>query len=107
LWILHDYFGLFGCNDDLNVLDQSLLVVNLLQDLSNDINFIGNWIVHQCFYLFINVIIQDGWFWFKQYINHNMGSGTILQHVRIMCLEGCGTMLWGSLGQILNDFKSQ
>jgi hypothetical protein len=57
---MHDYFGLFGCNGDLNVIDQSLLVVNLLQDLSNDINFIGNWIVYQFFYVFINGIIQDG-----------------------------------------------
>jgi hypothetical protein len=56
LWIRHVYFGLLKCNNDLNVLDQSPLVVDFLQDPRIDIIFIVNGTIRQRFYLLVNGI---------------------------------------------------
>jgi hypothetical protein len=73
LWIWHVYFGLFKCNNDLNVLDQSPLVANFLQDPRIDITFIVNGTIHQCFYLLINGIYLR-WSIFVQVIHEPQGE---------------------------------
>lgn len=39
LRIWHDHFGLVGSNNDINVLDRSSLVINMLKGANNDLTF--------------------------------------------------------------------
>jgi hypothetical protein len=50
-WIWHEYFKLPRCNNDLNVLDRSLLIWDLLEGVGVDLNFKVDSNVHPHYYL--------------------------------------------------------
>jgi hypothetical protein len=39
LWIWHAFFGLLGGNNDINVVDQSPMVANMINGINNDLKF--------------------------------------------------------------------
>ncbi len=56
LWIWHAYFGLLGGNNDLNVLNGSPLIRDLLGGMGADLNFEVNGNVHPHNYLLVDGI---------------------------------------------------
>jgi hypothetical protein len=56
LWIWHDYCGLSGGNNDLNVLDRSPLVRNLLLRYANGLGFWVNSNWYEKYYLLVDGI---------------------------------------------------
>ena len=55
-WFWHAFFGLSGGNNDINVLDRSLLVVNMLRGEGHDITFEVNGHTYPRYYLLTNGI---------------------------------------------------
>jgi hypothetical protein len=51
LWIWHAYIGMPGSNNDVNVLDRSLLVANMLRGPSEDLTFTVNGKQYSQYYL--------------------------------------------------------
>lgn len=60
LWIEHAYFGLLGGNNDLNVLQRSLLVNNLLRSDANDVQFTVNGSQYSRYYLLTDFLTDHG-----------------------------------------------
>jgi hypothetical protein len=73
LWIWHAFFGLPGGNNDLNVLDRSPLVANLLCGHGNDLTFSMNGHDYRRFYLLANSIYLP-WSIFLQPIHEPQGE---------------------------------
>jgi hypothetical protein len=51
LWIWHAYFGLLGGNNDMNALDRSPMLSDLLQGPGNGLTFQVNGHKYSCYYL--------------------------------------------------------
>jgi hypothetical protein len=56
LWIWHAFFGMPGGNNDINILDRSPLITNLLRSEGNDMRFEINEHVYNRYYLLIDGI---------------------------------------------------
>jgi len=56
LWICHTFFGLPNSNNDINVLNQSPLITNLLRREGNDLHFTVNEHQYPRYYLLTNGI---------------------------------------------------
>jgi hypothetical protein len=68
LWIWHAFFGMPGGNNDINVLDRSPLVVDLLRGEGQDLAFEVNGSVYPHYYLLIDGIYPQ-WSCFVQPIH--------------------------------------
>jgi hypothetical protein len=63
LWICHAYFGMLGSNNDINVLDRSPLVFNMLQVVGDDIHVVLDGTTYPRYYLLANNIYSK-WAYF-------------------------------------------
>ena len=68
LWIWHSFFGLPGGNNDINVLDRSPIVRNLLSGEGQHLSFLVNVNVHPRYYLLTDGIYPQ-WSCFVQTIH--------------------------------------
>jgi hypothetical protein len=68
LWIGHAFFGMSGSNNDVNMLDRSPLVTNMLQGPSKDLTFNVNRNQHSRYYLLVDGIYPQ-WSCFVQTIH--------------------------------------
>jgi len=68
LHIWHVFFGFLGPNNDINVLDQSPLVHNMLTGAAHDMEFIVNGVKYNRYYLLANDIYPQ-WLCFVQTIH--------------------------------------
>ncbi|CAM6089268.1 unnamed protein product [Calypogeia fissa] len=59
LWIWHAFIGIPGSNNDINVVDRSPLLVNLLNGVMPDVNFEVNGRIYNNFYLLTDGIYPD------------------------------------------------
>jgi hypothetical protein len=73
LWIWHAFFGLPRGNNDINVLDRSPLIANMLRGDGKDLNFTVNGYVYPRFYLLTNGIYPQ-WSCFIQPIHKPQGE---------------------------------
>jgi hypothetical protein len=73
LWIWHAFFGLPGGNNDINVLDQSPLVANLLGGDGSGMTFELNGHIYDCYYLLTDGIYPH-WNCFVQPIHQPQGE---------------------------------
>ena len=73
LWIWHAFFGLPGCNNDINVLDNSPFLLNMLQEAGHDISFEVNGHVYPRYYLLTDGIYRT-WTCFVQPIHNHVGE---------------------------------
>jgi hypothetical protein len=73
LWIWHAFFGLPGGNNDINVLDRSPLVANLLGGEGSDMSFEVNGHVYSRYYLLADGIYPQ-WSCFLQPIHQPQGE---------------------------------
>ena len=73
LWIWHAFFGLPGGNNDINVLDRSPLVSNMLRGEGRDLSFQVNGHVYPRFYLLADGIYPP-WACFVQPIHEPIGE---------------------------------
>jgi hypothetical protein len=73
LWIWHAFFGLPGGNNDINVLDRSPLLGNLLQGAGHDMTFEVNGHVYNRYYLLTDGIYPQ-WSCFLQPIHAPQGE---------------------------------
>jgi hypothetical protein len=78
LWIWHAFFGLPGGNNDINVLDQSPLISNMLRGDGKDLNFIVNGHVYPRFYLLTDGIYYNGIISSNLYMSHKERRGNTL-----------------------------
>jgi len=75
-WIWHEYFKLPRCNNDLNVLDRSLLIWDLLEGVGVDLNFKVDSNVHPHYYL---LVIYPWWSCLYQpFMNHKEKNTNII-----------------------------
>jgi hypothetical protein len=56
IWIWHAFFSMLGSNNDVNVLDKSLLINNMLQGPSWDLSFTVNKKDYSWYYLLVDGI---------------------------------------------------
>ena len=84
LWIWHAYFGLPGGNNDINVLDSSPFLLNLLRGAGQDISFEVNGHVYPRYY-FLADGIYPPWACFVQPIHEP--EGEMKEHFA-KCQEG-------------------
>ena len=73
LWIWHAFFGLPGGNNDINVLDRSPLISNMLRGPGKDISFEVNGHIYPRFYLLTDGIYPP-WACFVQPIHEPQGE---------------------------------
>ena len=73
LWIWHAFFGSPGGNNDINVLDNSPFLLNMLRGASHDISFEVNRHVYPRYYLLTDGI-YPAWACFVQPIHEHVGE---------------------------------
>jgi hypothetical protein len=73
LWFSHAFFGLSRSNNDINVLDRSLLIANLLRDKGHGMSFEVNGHKYPRFYLLTDGIYPQ-WSCFLQPIHEVQGE---------------------------------
>jgi hypothetical protein len=56
LWIWHSFFGMLGSNNNINILDRSLIANDMIRGLFHDLSFIMNGKECPCHYLLIDGI---------------------------------------------------
>ena len=84
LWIWHAFFGLPGGNNNINVLDRSHLVSNMLRGEGRDLSFHVNGHVYHRFYLLAHGIYPP-WTCFVQPIHEPIGE---MKEHYTKCQEG-------------------
>jgi hypothetical protein len=73
LWIWHAFFGLSGCNNDINVLNRSPLITNMLSCEFMGLNFSMNGFLYLRYYLLANGIYLK-WSCFMQMIHESQSE---------------------------------
>jgi hypothetical protein len=51
LWIWHSFFGMLGSNNNINILDRSLIANDMIRGLFHDLGFIVNGKEYPCYHL--------------------------------------------------------
>jgi hypothetical protein len=92
LWIWHAFFGLPGSNNDINVLDRSPLVANLLGGEGSDMTFEVNGHVYKGYYLLTMGYILSGAVSCSPFTSHKVRRRSITQRCKLQ-----PTKMWSAL----------
>jgi hypothetical protein len=108
LWIWHAYFGMPGSNNDVNVLDRSPLVTNMLRGPSDDLTFTVNGKQYSRYYLLTDGIYPP-WSCFVQTIHspqdEKRAHYSKMQESTRKDVERCFGVLQGRFAILANPSK--
>jgi len=105
LWIWHSFFGLLGGNNDINVLDRSPIIQNLLNKTANDSKFVVNGTTYPWYYLLTHGIYPP-WFCFVQTVHEPQDAKKIKKLQRCKDQKRMQSGVLVSCKLVLASFKT-